>query len=90
MKHYRILEKKSINGSTTGNIIEKKQYTIQFSQNFAFGLNYWKNYDNNTYYKYDDALKEIKKIIKQEDYETSEFGYHYIDAYKIFKYKDKK
>ena len=74
MKHYRILEKKG----------ETKQYTIQYL-NSIFGLIYWNNLDNKTYTKYDEALTAVKKVIVQEDYETPTVGYHYIDAYKIFK-----
>jgi len=80
MKHYRILEKKG----------GKKEYTIEYLKSTFFGFYSWKNIDNNLYYKYDDALTEVKKIIKQEDYENSKFGYHYIDAYKIFKSTQKK
>ena len=77
MKHYMILETK-----------KDKKYTIQYLKKTFFGLSYWKNLNNNTYKKYEDALNEIKKVIKQDDYETSLFGYHYIDAYKIFKSKE--
>lgn len=79
MKHYRILEKK-------GKI---KQYTIQYLSNIIFGISYWKNYYDSVqpiiYYKYEDALSTIKKVIVQEDYDAIKYGYHYIDAYKIFK-----
>lgn len=74
MKHYRILEKKG----------ETKQYTIQYLSSI-FGLLYWKNLDSKNYSKYDEALTAVKKVIVQEDYETPTVGYHYIDAYKIFK-----
>ena len=79
MKHYRILEKKKT----------QKEYTIQYLKPTFFGLQIWKNLNSKTYYKYDEALTEIKKVIKEEDYETQEFGYHYIDAYKLFKSKSK-
>lgn len=88
MKHYRILEKKG----------ETKQYTIQYSKPLFFGLFYWKTINisedynpeiipdsSKTYNKYDAALTAVKKVIVQEDYETPTVGYHYIDAYKIFK-----
>lgn len=79
MKHYRILEKK---GKT-------KHYIIQYLSNMFFGLSYWKNHCHSTlpttYVKYEDALTAVKKVILQSDYETSDLGYHYIDAYKIFK-----
>jgi hypothetical protein len=79
MKHYRILEKK---GKT-------KQYIIQYLSNLIFGLSYWKTYYDSTqpviYDKYEEALTAVKKIIVQKDYETPIVGYHYIDAYKIFK-----
>lgn len=81
MRHYRILE---IRGK------DKKQYVIQYLKKIVFGFFTWKNIDNKNYNKYEDALNDVKKIIKQEDYETSKFGYHYIDAYKIFKNKDLK
>lgn len=77
MKHFRILESKD----------DIKQYTIQYLKHIFFGFNIWKNFNNSIYHKYDDALSEVKKVIKQEDYETPYFGYHYIDAYKIFKSK---
>jgi hypothetical protein len=80
MKHYRILEKR----------VENKLYVIQYLKKFIFGLYFWKKVDNITYNKYEDALNQVKKIIKQEDYETSEYGYHYVDAYKIFKFKENK
>ena len=76
MKHYRILEKKDIN----------KEYTIQYLQKLFFGLFYWKNANNSKYYKYEEAFNEVKKIIAQVDYDNIQYGYHYIDAYKIFKY----
>jgi tRNA A22 N-methylase len=75
MKHYRILEKKG----------DKKEYKIQYIKSILFGFHFWKNINHDIYHKYDDALREIKKIIKQNDYETDKFIYHYIDAYKIFK-----
>jgi hypothetical protein len=78
MKHYRILEKKG----------EQKQYIIQYLKKLFFGLYYWKKLDKTIYYKYDDALNGVKQVLVQEDYETSEYGYHYIDAYKMFKYKE--
>ena len=77
MKHYMILETK-----------KDKKYTIQYLKKTFFGLNYWKNLNNNKYNKYEDALNEVRKVIKQVDYETSVFGFHYIDAYKIFKSKE--
>jgi len=79
MKHYRILEKKQT----------QKEYTIQYLKPVFFGLYFWKNFNDKTYYKYDEALTEIKKVIKESDYETQNFGYHYIDAYKLFKLKSK-
>lgn len=78
MKHFRILEKKDIN----------KEYTIQYLKKLFFGLFYWKNVDNTKYYKYEEAFNEVKKMIKQEDYDNLSYGYHYIDAYKIFKVKN--
>lgn len=80
MKHFRILEIKKNN---------KKFYIIQYLKDIIFRLNYWKKLNDKTYFKYEDALGDIKKILKKEDYDNSNFGYHYIDAYKIFKYKDK-
>lgn len=80
MKHYRILEKKE----------DIKTYKIQYQKQLFLGLHYWKNLDGivPTYYnKYEDALSEIKRVITQSDYETSFVGYHYIDAYKLFKNK---
>ena len=77
MKHYRILEKKT----------KQKQYKIQYQKSFL-GLYFWKS-DKRTFGKYDNALTEIKNIIKEEDYEKPDVGYHYIDAYKIFKAKKK-
>jgi hypothetical protein len=79
MKHYRILEKKQ----------PQKEYTIQYYKPTFFGIQTWKKLNDKTYYKYDEALTEIKKVIKEEDYETKDFGYHYIDAYKLFKAKSK-
>ena len=76
MRHFRILEIKS-----TSN----KVYTIQYLKDIVFGLQYWKNFNTKIYNKYEDALVEIKKVLKKEDYETPTIGYHYIDAYKIFK-----
>lgn len=78
MKHYRILEKKN-----------QKEYTIQYLTTF-FGVQIWKKLNSTIHYKYDDALTEIKKVITPEDYEDSEYGYHYIDAYKLFKTKEVK
>jgi len=75
MKHYRILEKKG----------EKKEYKIQYLKKLIFGLHYWKKNNNIIYYKYEDAFNEVKQLIVQIDYDNLEFGYHYIDAYKIFK-----
>lgn len=75
MKHYRILEKKG----------DKKEYTIQYLKKLFFGLYYWKKVNKTIYYKYEEAFNEVKQLISQIDYETLEFGYHYIDAYKIFK-----
>ena len=77
MKHYRILEKKD----------KTKQYIIQYLKKLFFGLYYWKKLDNNIYYKYDEALSEVKAVIKQDDYESDTLAYHYVDAYKIFKTK---
>ena len=74
MNHYRILETKN-----------NKQYTIQYLKPLFFGLSYWKYLDNKTYRKYEDALNGVKKVITQSDYETKTIGYHYVDAYKIFK-----
>jgi hypothetical protein len=75
MKHYRILEKKE----------DIKIYKIQYQQKLFLGLYFWKNYYLHTFSKYEDALSEIKNIIDKSDYETSTIGYHYIDAYKLFK-----
>lgn len=80
MRHFRILEKKD----------DHKQYIIQYLKPTFFGFQVWKNLNNTLYNKYDEALTEIKKVIKQEDYETPSYGYHYIDAYKIFKFAAKK
>ena len=55
MKHYRILEKKQT----------QKEYTIQYLKPTFFGLQIWKNLNNKTYYKYDEALTEIKKVINR-------------------------
>lgn len=77
MKHYRILEIKD----------DQKQYIIQYLKPIFFGLFFWKKVNDTIYYKYDDALIEVKKIIKNEDYNTDYRGYHYIDAYKLFKPK---
>lgn len=79
MKHFRILEILDNN----------KYYTIQYQKSLFFGLHYWKNFDNTKYIKYDDSLNVIKNIINKNDYEKSNVVYHYIDAYKIFKHKDK-
>ena len=76
MKHYRILEKKG----------EQKQYIIQYLKKLFFGLFYWKKLDNTIYNRYEDALNGVKQVLIQSDYETPEFGYHYVDAYKILKY----
>jgi hypothetical protein len=78
MKHFRIIEIKSTDG---------KSYMIQYLKYIFFELYYWKYFSKKSYNKYEDALIDIKKVIKQEDYETSKIGYHYIDAYKIFKNK---
>jgi len=75
MAHYRILEKK----------IGTKQYIIEYLEKTFLGFYRWKNLNNISYTKYEEALTAVKKVIVQEDYETTEFGYHYIDAYKIFK-----
>jgi len=72
-----ILEKKS-----------KKKYTVKYLTPLFFGLHYWKKLDNTQYKKYEDALNAVKKVIKQNDYETTELGFHYVDAYKIFKAKE--
>lgn len=80
MKHYRILEKKD----------DTKYYIIQYTQNLFLGLFYWKNLTLTHYTKYEDSLNEVKKIILQTDYNTDTCGYHYIDAYKLFKYKEVK
>ena len=79
MKHYRILEKKN----------KSKEYIIQYLKPIFFGFQIWKNI-NKTFSKYDDALNEIKKVIKNEDYDNSTIGYHYVDAYKFFKIKEQK
>lgn len=79
MKHFRILEIKGKN----------KHYTIQYLKNTFFGLQSWRKLNNVKYNKYDDALTEVKNVINQSDYETSSLGYHYIDAYKIFKQRSK-
>ena len=88
MKHYRILEKKE-NYKILENKIAPKQFTIQYLKPIFFGLHTWKKLNDIIYNKYDEALTEVKKVIKQEDYETDFIGYHYIDAYKIFKTKIK-
>jgi hypothetical protein len=75
MKHYRIIEEKK----------NKKIYTIQYLKKFIFGLYYWVSLNKVIYYKYEEALNEVKRILKIEDYENEFLGYHYIDAYKIFK-----
>ena len=80
MKHYRILERKG----------DKKEYIIQYLKKFIFGLYFWKKVDNTIYNKYEEALNGVKKIINQNDYETPTLGFHYIDAYKIFKYSTTK
>lgn len=74
MKHYRILEIKE----------DQKSYIIQYLKPF-FGLFFWKKANDSIYTKYDDALNDVKKLINQEDYDTKYKGYHYIDAYKLFK-----
>lgn len=79
MKHYRILEKKD----------KDKQYIIQYLKKTFLGLYYWKNANDNIYNKYEEAFNGAKQLLVQEDYDNSEFGYHYIDVYKIFKFKDK-
>lgn len=82
MKHYRILEKKSDKSA--------KEYIIQYLKKFIFGLYYWKKLEGSTSYaKYEEAFNFAKKFINQEDYDNSNFGYHYIDAYKIFKTQTK-
>jgi hypothetical protein len=78
MKHYRILERKG----------DKKEYIIQYLKKFIFGLYYWKKLEG-TYVKYEEAFNFAKKLINQEDYDNANFGYHYIDAYKIFKTQTK-
>ena len=83
MKHYRILERKVINDITNG--IGKKEYIIQYLKKFIFGLYYWKKVNGTIYYKYEEAFNEAKKLMLQSDYEDEKYGYHYIDAYKIFK-----
>lgn len=85
MKHYRILEKKIIN---LDNHKVSKIYIIQYLTPLIFVLSYWKNI-NKKYTKYEDALNDVKKIIVQDDYETPEVAFHYIDAYKIFKTQKK-
>jgi hypothetical protein len=85
MKHYRILELKISEAAILSGNINKKQYKIQYLKKFIFGLFYWKCLDNTIYDKYEEAFSEIKKVIIQDDYDTPELGYHYIDAYKIFK-----
>lgn len=75
MKHYRILEIKT----------NQKYYTIQYLKNAFLGFHVWKNLNNKSYNKYDEALTDVKKYITKEDYETPSLVYHYIDAYKIFK-----
>lgn len=89
MKHYRILEKKE-QYSLLENKMIPKQFTIQYLKKAFFGFYIWKKLNDNIYTKYDLALTEIKKVIKQEDYETALFSYHYVDAYKIFKSKEVK
>ena len=80
MKHYRILERKG----------DKKEYIVQYLKKFIFGLYYWKKLEGSTSYaKYEEAFNFAKKFINQEDYDNSNFGYHYIDAYKIFKTQTK-
>lgn len=83
MKHYRILEKKIINDITNG--VGKKEYIIQYLQKLFFGLYYWKKLNNVKYYKYEEAFNEVKQLINQSDYDNEKFGYHYVDAYKVFK-----
>ena len=78
MKHYRILEKKG----------DKKEYIIQYTKTLFFGLFYWKKANKTIYYKYEDAFNEVKQLLKQSDYENNKYGYHYIDAYKIFRIKE--
>ncbi len=79
MKHFRILE---IKGS------KNKQYIIQYIKKIFLGLFIWKKFNDIIYNKYEDALNDIKQNIIYNDYETTKLGYHYIDAYKIFKYKE--
>ena len=80
MKHFRILEIKKNN---------KKTYIIQYLKEFLFNFHIWKKLNNKTYARYEEALSDVKYVIKQEDYDNSKYGYHYVDAYKIFKYKEK-
>jgi hypothetical protein len=81
MKHYRILEKKKILETN-----KEKEYVIQYLKKLFFGLFYWKKLDKNLIYnRYEDAFNVVKSLIIKTDYENIEFGYHYIDAYKIFK-----
>jgi len=79
MRHFRILEIKNKN----------KYYMIQYQKTLIFGLSMWIKLNNDKYNKYDEALNEVKKIVEPSDYENSELVYHYVDAYKIFKNKNK-
>lgn len=87
MKHYRILENKE-RYSILENKMIPKQFTIQYLKKIFFGFYIWKKLNDTIYNKYDTALTEVKKVIKQEDYENDSVSYHYIDAYKIFKFKE--
>ena len=89
MKHYRILENKE-KYSLLENKMAPKQFTIQYLKKNFFGFYVWKKLNDTIYNKYDMALTEVKKVIKQEDYETDTASYHYVDAYKIFKSKEVK
>jgi len=86
MKHYRILEKKFAFDSET---LNKKEYVIQY-QKRILGVYYWKNINNITYNKYEEAFNEAKQLIVPSDYDNTEFGYHYIDVYKLIKSKETK
>ena len=79
MKHFRILEIKGKN----------KYYIIQYIKKNFIGLYSWKKLNNEKYNNYDEALTQVKNSIIQSDYSTSTIGYHYIDAYKLFKQKNK-
>jgi len=77
MKHFRILQIKNKN----------KYYIIQYNVSLFIGLNYWTNYNNIKYNKYEDAINIVKENINKSDYETNSIVYHYIDAYKLYKIK---